>query len=112
MAGRPKNKFKTIAKTYSYYEEDIKEMVEMRVTPKELLRLGIEAKKQGWNPSGEIQEVGDLKKRLKSMSYTLQLYVEKFNKLALLVEKKLEVDLNEDVYTNDKLDRLLEEIEE
>lgn len=108
---RPKNIVKTTTKTYVFYEEDIKEIQELGLPTKQIFKLGLQAYKNGYSPAKENKEVEDLKNRIKGMSYTLQSYIDKFNKLALIIEKKWNIEISPDIMKTDKLDELLEELE-
>lgn len=108
---RPKNKFSTSQKTWMFYDEDINALLDSGKAPKDVFRLGIMALQKGWSPVGESSQVGDLKDRIKSMSWTLQSYIEKFNKLAQIVEKGLKVEIDPEVVKTKELEARLQEIE-
>jgi len=109
---RPTGKFKTVQKTYMMYDSDIQAMLGIGIAPKDVFRLGVKAVQKGWTPEQNTTEVYEMKERIKALSWTLQSYVDKFNKLAHIVEKKFNLEIEYDVMKTDNLDKMLKEIDE
>lgn len=108
---RPKSLHKTVTKTYNLYEQDITKLLDSGKAPKDIFRLGILALEKGWHPAREEGEIQDLKERLRTMSWTLQSYIDKFNKLAKIVEKGLNIKVDEEVIKTKELEEKLKLIE-
>jgi hypothetical protein len=109
---RPKNQISTIQKTYMLYEEDVNVMLTSGKAPKDVFRLGILAINSGWTPTKDSFAVDDLKKRIKNMSWTLESYIDKFNKLAHIVEKGLKIKVDDEVMKTKELERRLKLLDE
>lgn len=111
MVGRPKNSKKSIAKTYSFYEEDIDSMLNTGLPPKEIFRLGILAHSKGWRPHKEASQNIELKERVSKLALMLNTYTEKFNRLCVVVEKGLNIRIDPELSNvhelETKIDNLL-----
>lgn len=107
---RPKNTTPTTQKTYVFYQEDIDKLNQDSLDAKNIFRLGILAREQGWSPYRENNEVDDLKNRIRAQSSLLQMYIDKFNLIVqILVEKGFELEPEHVKYK--ELHKLLEEVE-
>lgn len=108
---RPKSLHRTATKTYNLYEQDITKLLDSGKAPKDIFRLGILALEKGWHPAREDGEIQDLKDRLRTMSWTLQSYIDKFNRLAQLVEKGLNIKVDAEVIKTKEIEQKLKLLE-
>jgi len=109
---RPKNIHSTSSKTWMFYDEDIKAVLSSDKAPKDIFRLGIMALNHGWHPTQDSNKVKEMQSRISHLSLTLQSYVDKFNKLAQIVEKGLKIEVDPDVVKTSELESRLKELDE
>lgn len=109
--GRPKNYEPTVSKSYMLYQADINNLGEIGQQAKNIFRLGMMAYKAGWSPHKESQDMMEFRTRIKTMSWTLESYVNKFNKLCAILEKTINIQVDPEVVTTKELEDKLKELD-
>ena len=108
--GRPKNKITTITKNISVYAKDSEYVDINEIYYKNIVALGVQAHRNGWNEHKENTNVDILQERVSKLALTLDSYLKKHQKLVDVVEKSLKVkvidDLKDFAETQKKLDEI------
>lgn len=107
---RPKNTIKTITKTISVNEESEKYIQENGLVYKNVISLGVAAHKNGWNSHKEGMQVEALQERISKFSLMLDSYARKFEKLCVVVEKGLNLRINDDLSNIEELQKKLDDV--
>lgn len=108
---RPKNIRPTEAKTWSFYCDDVNELLNSGKSPKEIFSLGILAHKRGWNPHQDGTQNQELKERIGKLALQLTATNDKLFKLYDIFETafNLRIEEPEDFHkVEEKLKDLIE----
>jgi len=108
---RPLSLHPTTPKTWCFYNEDIETCLNSGKAPKDIFKLGCQALNKGWNEQQVTQKETNLELRVSKLSNMLELYISKFNDLALIIENKLKIDVGANPANMDLLKKKLEELE-
>ena len=103
--------FRTEPKTMMIYSSDNDKLKELGISPKNIMRLGLQAYDSGWSLAKETTQIDDLKSRISFMSKTLQMYIDKLNLVTKIINKKHGNGLNVDDLTTKDLQNMLEELQ-
>jgi hypothetical protein len=107
---RPKNLLSTTPKTWMFYDSDINELLSIGKSPKEILQLGLMAFRCGWTPAKDNKQIDELNQRISKMALVLDSYSKRFEKLCSIVEKGLDIRINDDLSNIEELTKKIDRI--
>jgi uncharacterized membrane protein len=107
---RPKNSIKTQVKTISVNAESEKYMQENGLVYKNIISLGINAHKAGWNSHQESNQTLVLQEKVSKFALMLDTYARRFEKLCVIVEKGLSIKINDDLSNIEELQEKLDKV--